>query len=459
MIRKTLAVARREYRAAVRTKSFLISVLIMPLLFGGSIVVQLLLKDRVDVSEKRFAIIDRTPGESLRLALESAATMRNERFIYDETGKNQIKPAFVLERVDPSQGETAALDEQRFELSERVRRGELFGFLEVGGGVLQSEPAQSTAKSPESASGDNVDGSRSVRYQSNSPTYTDFRGWAEGILNDAVKEQRFRETGLPREVVQRVLTPVPVVVKGLTDRDADSGVVQEARDQNQAVAILTPAALMMLMFMLIMIGATPAMQGVVEEKLQKIAEMVLGSVTPFQLMMGKLLGLMGVSLSLALLYLSAAYLAAQRYGVAELVTPAMLAWFLIFLVLAVVMYGSLFIAVGAACSTISETQTMLWPVMLVATMPLFVWLNVAKEPSSAFSTVASLVPTATPILMIIRLAVPPGIPWWQPALGMALMLATTVASVYVAGRIFRVGILMQGKGANYREIARWVVRG
>jgi ABC-2 type transport system permease protein len=201
------------------------------------------------------------------------------------------------------------------------------------------------------------------------------------------------------------------------------------------------------------------MQGVVEEKMQRIAEMVLGSVRPFQLMMGKLLGLMGVSLTLSALYLGGAYWAANHYGVAELVSPGLIVWFLVFLSLAILMYGSRFIAVGAACSDIRDTQTMLWPVMLVACLPMFVWINVAREPASSFSTGISFFPFATPTLMIIRMAVPPGIGHLQPLLGVAVMFVTTVACVYIAGRVFRVGILMQGKGASLRDLGRWILRG
>jgi ABC-2 type transport system permease protein len=190
--------------------------------------------------------------------------------------------------------------------------------------------------------------------------------------------------------------------------------------------------------------------------MQRIAEMILGSIRPFELMMGKLLGLMGVSLTLAALYLAAAYAVAHHYEVAQLVSPTIIAWFIVYLALAIVMYGAMFIAVGAACSDMRDTQTMLWPVMLVAMLPLFVWVNVAKEPGSTFSTAMSFVPTATPMLMMIRLAIPPGIGWWQPVLGLAMMLLTTIAFVYIAARIFRVGILMQGKGANLRDLARWL---
>ena len=216
---------------------------------------------------------------------------------------------------------------------------------------------------------------------------------------------------------------------------------------------------MLLMFMLIFVGGTPALQGVVEEKMQRIAEMVLGSMRPFELMMGKLLGLMGVSLTLAAIYLGGAYWAAHHYEMADLFSPTVLAWFIAYLVVGVVMYGALFIAVGAACSDLRDTQTMLWPVMLLAMLPLFVWINVVREPTSTFSTVASFIPTATPMLMILRIAVPPGVGWWQPALGLVLMLVTTIAFVYAAGRIFRVGILMQGKGASFRDMSRWIIRG
>jgi ABC-2 type transport system permease protein len=210
---------------------------------------------------------------------------------------------------------------------------------------------------------------------------------------------------------------------------------------------------------LILVGATPLMQGVVEEKMQRIAEVLLGSVEPFDLMMGKLLGLVGVSVTLAGFYLSGAYWALNHYGYGNLVSPEVLAWFLVYLVLGVLMYGSLFIAVGAACTDLRETQAMLWPVMLLAMVPLFVWVNVVQEPNSAFSTFASFLPNATPMLMLVRVAVPPGVAWWQPAVGMIGVLAATLVCVYVAGRVFRVGLLMQGKGATPRELVRWVFQG
>ncbi len=252
---------------------------------------------------------------------------------------------------------------------------------------------------------------------------------------------------------------MPLVTKGLTRRNTASGRFDEARDENAIASMLVPGGLLMLMFMLILIGSTPLMQGVVEEKMQRIAEVLLGSIRPFDLMLGKLLGLVGVSVTLAAVYLSGAYWAARHYGYAEFVSVEVLSWFLAYLVLGVLMYGSLFIAVGAACTDLRETQAMLWPVMLLAMVPMFVWTNVVREPNSVFSTVASYFPTATPMSMLVRVAVPPGIAWWQPVLGMAGVLAATLACVYAAGRIFRVGLLMQGKAATPGELLRWVFQG
>src|SRR5262249_43696890 len=106
-----------------------------------------------------------------------------------------------------------------------------------------------------------------------------------------------------------------------------------------------------------------------------------------------------------------------------------------------------------------EAQTMLMPVTLLAVMPMFVMVQVIREPDSSLATWFSLVPTATPMLMTARLAIPPGIPTWQPIVGVVLVLVTTLLCVYAAGRIFRVGILMQGKGASFSDLLRWIVRG
>src|SRR5262245_19753664 len=193
--------------------------------------------------------------------------------------------------------------------------------------------------------------------------------------------------------------------------------------------------------------------------MQRIAEVLLGSVSPFQLMMGKLIGMTAVSLTIAAVYLGGGYAAAIYHGLGDHLSPGLILMFLLFQTLACMMFGSLFAAVGAACSDMKETQNLMWPVMLLAVLPMFLISTVLQEPNGPVATSMSFFPFATPTLMVARQAIPPGMDWWQPVVGMLGVLATTVVCVWVAGRIFRVGILMQGKGANLRELARWVLRG
>jgi ABC-2 type transport system permease protein len=244
----------------------------------------------------------------------------------------------------------------------------------------------------------------------------------------------------------------------LVSQDAQGKIVKAAETDEKA-SIFVPMGLMMLMLMVIMVGASPLLQSVLEEKTQRIAEVLLGSIPPFQLMLGKLLGMVGVSLTLATVYLVAAYFGIRRAGLGALFPAHIIWWFVLYQVLAVVMYGALFAAIGAAVTELKEAQSLMTPVMLVAMAPLFVWLNVVREPTSNFATFVSLVPPATPMLMILRQSVPPGVPLWQPVLGIVLVLLCTLFFVFAGARIFRVGILMQGKAPKPSELAKWIVRG
>src|SRR5262249_41440024 len=127
-----------------------------------------------------------------------------------------------------------------------------------------------------------------------------------------------------------------------------TGKVEEYSGKDKAAPFLVPFALLMLMFMVIFMGATPLMQGVVEEKLQRIAEVLLGSVSPFQLMMGKLLGLVGVSLTMSAVYLGGGYWLANHYGFARFFPIGLLLWFFLFRWWAAWLMAAMFVAVGAA---------------------------------------------------------------------------------------------------------------
>jgi ABC-2 type transport system permease protein len=296
-MRKAFVIAGREYNAAVRTKSFLISLVVLPVLMGGAVFMQWILRNQVDTSEKRFAVIDRTPGATLAATLSSASETWNKAGVLDESG-HQVRPTFVIESVAPSADEADAIQKQRFDLSERIRQGSLFGFVEIGGRVLEPAPASPGAEASDGldsregqATGLSPPDDRfAIRYQSGSPTYDAFRNWARPVLNRAIRSARYAAEGLAADKVRAAVQPAPLLTKGLTRRNPGTGQLDEAPDENPIVSFLVPGGLLVLMFMLILVGSTPLMQGVVEEKMQRIAEVLLGSVEPFDLMMGNCWG-------------------------------------------------------------------------------------------------------------------------------------------------------------------------
>ncbi len=468
-MRKVLVIAAREYKAAVKTKSFVIGVVLMPIMMGGTFLAQAVLGNQVDARPKHFVIIDRTPGQQFKSLLEEKAKEHNQKQLASDS---PTMAPFFLESV-PGTG-MDNLPELRLALSDRIRKGELTGFLEIGPDVLKPPPDLASVETQDEVElhqiksrQDPADKAQipaymepfNLRYQTNRPSYQDFSKWAERIVNGTLRSERAKEKGIALADLKVVETPVRLFSRGLTKRNPTTGVIEDGADQNPIVATLLPGGLLVLMFMMVLMGAAPLLHGVMEEKMQRIAEVLLGSVQPFPLMMGKIIGMALVSLTMTAIYLAGIFLAVNSYGYGEYLSAPVLAWFLLFQVLALFMYGSLYAAVGAACSDLKEAQAMLMPVSLISIVPLFVWINVVREPTSTFATWISFVPLFTPMLMVARVAVPPGIAWWQPVLGVVLVLLMTTLCVYAAGRIFRVGILLQGKGPRLSDMWRWVFRG
>jgi ABC-2 type transport system permease protein len=438
-VRKTLVIAIREYQAAVRTKAFVITIVAMPVFMGVSILGQVFLKDKVDTTDKRIAVIDRS-GRLLDEIKKSAADRNeNDTFVGEGANRKKIRPLFLIEEA----ADTAGPHGEVYALSERVRHGDLFAFMIV---------------SPEAIDGQEDAHGPPVVYHSNSPSYDDFTDWVTQPINQKVQELRFEKANLDPDIVREATRPVVIRELGLVSLD-EAGNVTQAKPTNKIATFAVPMGLMMLMFMTVMVGASPLTQSVIEEKMNRVAEMLLGSVPPFQIMMGKLLGTVGVSLTLGTIYLGGGFIALAQSGFAALFPAHLVWWFVVFQILAVLLYGSLFIAVGAAVSDLKEAQNMLMPVTFILIAPMFVWINVLREPTATFSVMLSLFPPATPMLMLLRQCVPPGVPLWQPLLGIVLVTLATLLCVFAAGRIFRIGILLQGKGAKASEVLRWIIRG
>ena len=345
-----------------------------------------------------------------------------------------------MEKADPGTNDAAHM---ALALSDRVRKKEIFAFI-----IIEADALESGGKPPQSV----------VNYHSGSLTYDQIQQWIAGPLNERIQQMRLQASNLDARIVREATRRVLVGNLGLVKADAAGNPIR-AEQSNLAANIFVPIGLMMLMFMVVMGSAGPLMNSVLEEKMQRIAEVLLSSIPPFQLMLGKLLGTVAVALTTGSVYLLGAYLALKRAGYVQYFPWDQVWWFIAFLSLAVLMFGAIFIAIGASVTDMKEAQSMMTPAMLLLVSPMFVWFNVVREPNSTIALAMSLIPPMTPMLMIVRQSVPPGVPVWQPLSGIVLVLAATLICVFAAGRIFRVGMLMQGKGAKVSEMMRWALRG
>ncbi|MBC8327920.1 MAG: ABC transporter permease [Planctomycetes bacterium] len=431
---RVLRVARREYAAQVRTKGFLLSLLLFPVLFSGSTIAFVLLKDRVDTADKRIAVLDHSGivAESLLAAAEE----RNAEEILDEQGV-QTKPRYLFESLAPEEDVAA----QKLALSDRVRRRELHAFFEVGPDVLH----------PEIEGGDT-----GLRYYSENPLKSEVRSWLWWPVNQRLIEIRAREEGLDPQVVARVTGRIGTESMGLLSRDAATGELSGGQRTGELEAILAPMAVMMILFIMTLMGALPLLGSTMEEKSLRIAEVLLGTISPFGLMLGKLLGGVAVSLTILSFYSVVAYAVSSFTGSVALVPFALLPWLVAITLASLLMFGAVAAAVGASCNDQAEASARTPLVIVPILIPMFIWFPILQDPLGGFATAASLVPPFTPALMTLRLASPASVPLWQPVVGFLGVLLFTLATVWGGARVFRAGILMQGQAPNLRTMLRWV---
>lgn len=438
-MRRTLLFAAREYKAAVRTKGFIIGLIIAPILMSGSLIAFLLLKDRVDTTDKHVAIVDRS-GLLARPIVDAAAERNANEITEKETGK-KIRPAYLFEVVEPGNADPSS---QRLELSNRVRRGELHAFLDIGPAVVHP--------------GDEQDAAR-IGYYARNPSMDDLRQWVAWPINNQLRKLRLADAGVRESDVPDLFRWIQTEGLSLVSVDEATGKINEAQTSSPLEALLAPIMIMMMMFMMMMMSVPGMLNSVMEEKTQRIAEVVLGSMRPFEFMSGKLLGGIAVSLTSSVVYVVGGTIMVYYMGYEQYVPFHVLPWFFVFMLLAVVMFGALSAALGSTCSEPKDAQSLSFVTILPALIPMFVYFPVVREPMGSFATWMSLIPPFTPVLMVLRLGTPESIPLWQPIVGLIGVLLCTVCFVWIGGRIFRVAILIQGTPPKLANIIRWALRG
>jgi len=446
-LRKVVTIAKRDYVATVRTKAFIFGLVLAPLLFGGGSIAMSFINGKPELKDRRIAIVDRTGVVAGSLA--SAAKEKNDREMFEKRTHLQIQPRYVFENVAPG----ADTKNQLLALSDRVRRGELTAFLEIGRDVLKAPAAT------DDAGEEKTDPGRSVSYYANVGGIDEMRMWLVGPINDGVRMARLEQAGIDVNRVRGLSAGVPIEGLSLVERDEKTGEVREARRRHELEGFFVPFGVAMILAMIVMVGSAPMLQSVTQDKSQRIVETLLGAASPLELMSGKVLGSVGVSVTSSMLYVVAGVIAVNALGLVGLLPMSIIPWFYVYLLTDVIMLCSLAAALGSCCSTPQDAQNLAIVLLMPCIVPMFMLVAVLRQSNGALATVMSLIPPFTPILMLLRQSMPGGVPGWQPWVGLIGIAVFATATVWAASRIFRVAILMQGKPPKLGQIARWAIRG
>jgi ABC-2 type transport system permease protein len=411
---KLWAIVKREYIERVRSKAFVIGTVLAPALMSAVAVVPVMLA-RQSGGWLRVAVLDHS-GQ-LGPAVESA--LRAARF------DNKLR-FDVRAGAGPSQDREAAL-------RTAVLGDELDGYLEIPEDVL----GKSTAR----------------YYGRNVSNVANLRTMARAV-SEAVVAARLAGQGLN-----------PVEIKDLT-RELDLRTIQlsdsgEREDRGGAARMLAFVMLAILYVSILMWGQT-VMTSVIEEKTNRVVEVMTAGVAPATLLAGKLIGVGGAGLtqfmvwSLSLFGVSLAS-AGPLGGSFEMpwISALMLVSFVLFFLLGFFFYAALYAAIGAAVNTVQEAQSLVFVVMLPIIVGFVSFPSALEAPAGPLAVSLSMIPGVSPLIMFLRIVVltPPA---WQIVLSIALMAAGIFAVLWVSARVYRVGILMYGKKPTFPELLKWV---
>lgn len=302
-------------------------------------------------------------------------------------------------------------------------------------------------------------------------------GDLESLLENRIRDLKMEKFNVDQKLLDSLKTNV-----NITTTKRTAGGQEESADSRILFGVGMACGILMYMF--IFIYGAQIMQGIIEEKTSKVVEIVVSSVKPFQLMLGKIIGLASVGLlqfliwivlisTLSTLVLSYFGLQMPQQEVADMGAAAqgaegmaflkvfsqipfgrMVFFFLFFFLGGYLLYGALFAAVGSSVDSPAEAQQFMFPItipMLISYFGLFTFI--LNDPHGSVSVWLSIIPFTSPIAMMGRVAF--GVPDWQMALSMVLLIAGFMGTTWVAGRIYRVGILMHGTKVNYKVLAKW----
>jgi ABC-2 type transport system permease protein len=458
---KLWVIAHREYVAMVGTKAFVFTLVMMPILMFGSLVALPLIQ-RVTGGKTHTIVVSDGTGE-LFTFISQAAQARNQAIREGRTESKSIgsaasprsdKSGFMMESDvwEFIAGPDELTDADRLRFGDQIRDGKIHALVEFPPKLLAAPNLDSEGP----ANNANPD-SAVAKYYSQDALISQVRGWLSAIVSRKLRERRIQQFGL-ESVDPRIIAMLDSKIElspNTPMRPSDAAKPTGQSTVDTLVNLFLPFGVMMLMFMVIFMAAQPMLESAMEEKNLRISEVLLGSVSPTQLMGGKLLGNVAGSLVIFVLYGAGGLFLLNMQGLSDRIPYSIVPWFLLFQLLGVLFFSSIFLTVGASVNELKEAQTLLLPVWMVLMAPMMVWFIAVRDPNGIVATTLSFFPPSCPLMMVLRLASGTNVPFWQPWAGAAVMIASTVSMVWISGRIYRTGLL---RNEGVRSIAQLVRR-
>ncbi len=282
------------------------------------------------------------------------------------------------------------------------------------------------------------------------PSHLDNRAVAEvqRSVGEALVAARARAHSLDPDTVRALTTVARVAPVTVDPAGAHRGGV--------ALNFLLPLAFGALMFMGVIMGGQALLTSTIEEKSSRVIEVLLSAVSPMQLMAGKLLGQMAVSIVALGLYVAMGLALLTAFALLGLVDLGLVGYLVIFFVITYLVVGSLMMAMGSAVNELREAQSLVMPIMLVIMVPWLTWLPISRDPNSTFSVAMSFIPPVNTFAMMLRMASSSPPPLWQVWLSIGVGVAAVFAALWFAAKVFRIGLLMHGKPPDLATLIRWV---
>ena len=216
-----------------------------------------------------------------------------------------------------------------------------------------------------------------------------------------------------------------------------------------------PLSVAALLFVSVMTGGQALLTTTVEEKSNRVIEVLLSAVSPMELMAGKLIGQMAVSLLVLGIYIAMGLTALTSLSLLGLFNPWLIVYMVIFFVIMYLVFGSLMMAVGSAVNEMREAQGLMMPLMLLQIIPWILWMPISRNPNSTLSVFMSFLPPVNTFGMLLRMASNAPPPWWQVWLSIGVGVGSVFVAIWFAAKVFRIGLLMYGKPPSLGTLIRW----